>query len=364
MSEISGPTKVVSNFEAKLDQADKAVASFEKDDRTLLHVSRSFLRNNPTAIPACILVLSVLAFGLLANNFMKLSTLSLILDQVMVTGVIAIAQTIIILTAGIDLSVGQIMVLSSIIMGKVAVELGLPFQAAAPLGIIAGMLAGGLMGWFNGTIVARLKLPPFIVTLGTYGIFHTLLLWYSGSQSIRVDAVEEKAPLLNFFGQRVEIGGGAYFTFGGIALVLLAFLVWYLLNRTAWGRHVHAVGDDPEAALLAGIRTTNVLISVYAVAGVICAIGAWISIGRVGTINPQSFETVNLDSITAVVIGGTSLFGGRGSIAGSVLGALIVGVFSTGLALAGVDSFWQYGTTGMLIIVAVAIDQWLRRASQ
>ena len=137
-----------------------------------------------------------------------------------------------------------------------------------------------------------------------------------------------------------------------------------MLNRTPWGRHVHAVGDDPDAALLAGIQVSNVLVSVYLFAGVVCGICAWVAIGRVGSISPIAFETANLDFITATVIGGTSLFGGRGSIPGSVLGALIVGVFNTGLSLAGVDDYWQLFTVGVLVIVAVAIDQWLRRASQ
>ena len=384
MSDQSAPTKTISDFEAKLEKADTSVAAFERDDKTFMHFLRGFLRTNPTAIPAAILVISVLGFGLIANNFLKPSTLSLVLDQVMITGVVAIAQTMIILTAGIDLAVGQVMVLCSLIMGKIAVEVVLPgFLTFAPfaadsafaflnigphlptwVAIVIGLACGGAMGWLNGSIVAYLKLPPFIVTLGTFGIFQALKLWYSGSQSVRVDDIEQKAPFLNFFGQRVDIGGGAYFTYGGIGLLLLAALVWYLLNRTPWGRHVQAVGDDPDSALLAGIQTNRVLVSVYAAAGVVCAMAAWFSIGRVGTINPQSFDTVNLDSITAVVIGGTSLFGGRGSIAGSVLGALIVGVFNTGLALAGVDSYWQYFTIGVLIIAAVAIDQWLRRASQ
>ena len=202
------------------------------------------------------------------------------------------------------------------------------------------------------------------MTLGTLGIFKTLKLWYSGSESVRAADIEEKSPFLDFFGIDIQLGGGAEITLGGVALVLLAFGAWYVLNRTPWGRHVHAVGDDPDSALLAGIQTNRVLVSVYVAAGVICAFGAWISIGRVGTINPESFDQINLDSITATVIGGTSLFGGRGSIVGSVLGALIVGVFSTGLSLAGVDSYWQYLTIGVLIIVAVAIDQWLRRATQ
>jgi fructose transport system permease protein len=116
--------------------------------------------------------------------------------------------------------------------------------------------------------------------------------------------------------------------------------------------------------MLSGIRTNRTLVSVYAAAGLICGFAAWVAIGRVGSVSPVSFDTVNLGSITAVVIGGTSLFGGRGSIVGSVLGAMIVGVFTTGLSLAGVDDYWQMFAAGSLVIIAVALDQWLRRASQ
>lgn len=360
MSDDTGPKKTISDFEANLNKADTSVAQFEQDDRSPVRAFREFLRTSPTAIPAGVLILSVIGFGLFAHNFMKLGTLSLVLQQVTVTGIIAIAQTLVILTAGIDLSVGEILIVCSLVMGKLAVETGIPVVAAIALGFVAG----GLMGWLNGALVAFWRLPPFIVTLGTLGIFKTLKLWYSGSESIRAADIETKAPFLDFFGIDFKLGGGAQVTLGGVALVLLAFGAWYVLNRTPWGRHVHAVGDDPDAALLAGIQTKRILVSVYVVAGLVCAFGAWISIGRVGTINPESFDTINLDSITATVIGGTSLFGGRGSIVGSVLGALIVGVFSTGLSLAGVDSYWQYLTIGALIIVAVAIDQWLRRATQ
>jgi len=123
-------------------------------------------------------------------------------------------------------------------------------------------------------------------------------------------------------------------TYGSILMVLIFILVWYALNWTPWGRHVYATGDDPDAAELSGIRTSRVLMSVYMVAGIICAFAAWILIGRIGAISPQAGFTANLDSITAVVIGGTSLFGGRGSIFGTLIGALIVGIFRNGLALA------------------------------
>ena len=359
MSDNSAPTKTISDFEAKLNEADKNVASFENDDNTLIAKTRRFLGSNPTTIPFIILAFSALGFGLIANNFMLPSTLSLILKQVTVTGIVAIAQTIIILTAGIDLSVGAILLMSAMVMGRLATLYGMPEYVAIP----AGMAIGTLMGTFNGLLVTKARIPPFIVTLGTLYIFNSLKLWYTGSESVRNADIVEKAPGLLWFGTPLSVGG-ATIIFGTIAMLVIAVIVWYMLNRTAWGRHVHAVGDDPDAAMLSGIQIDKTLISVYAFAGLICGIGAWIAIGRVQSISPIAFETVNLDSITAVVIGGTSLFGGRASIAGSVLGAIIVGVFNTGLSLAGVDSYWQLFASGCLTIIAVAIDQWLRRASK
>lgn len=359
MSNPEAPTKTISDFEAKLDAADKTVAQFDKDDKTALAKARGFLRDNPTMIPALVLIVSILAFGIIAPRFLGMGALTTVLQQVTVTGFVALAQTVVILTAGIDLSVGEIVVLSSLIMGNLAVNIGLP----APLAIAVGIGVGTLMGLFNGFLVAKVKLPPFIVTLGTLSIFRALKLAYSHSESIRNVDIEAKADLLLFFGQRMKVGT-ATITFGMLMLLFLAAVMWYVLNRTAWGRHVHALGDDPDAAMLSGISVDKTLISVYGVAGLICGFTSWIAVGRVGSISPIGFETVNLDSITAVVIGGTSLFGGRGSIVGSVLGAIIVGVFVTGLSLAGVDSYWQTFATGCLVIIAVALDQYLRRASK
>jgi fructose transport system permease protein len=359
MSAEDAPTKTISDFEATLTKADTTVASFERDDKTFIHVLRNFLRRNPTMIPALVLIVSILAFGLLAPRFLGMGALSTVLKQVTVTGFIALAQTLVILTAGIDLSVGAILVVSSLIMGNLAVVTGLPVLLA----VLIGVFFGGLMGFLNGVLVTIMRLPPFIVTLGTLSIFEALKLWYSQSESIRNVDIEAKAPGLLWFGKGINVGG-ASISYGGITLILLAAVLWYVLNHTPWGRHVHAIGDDPDAAMLSGIRVNRTLISVYTVAGVICGFAAWIAVGRVGSVSPIAFDTVNLASITAVVIGGTSLFGGRGSIIGSVLGAMIVGVFITGLSLAGVDDYWQKFAAGCLVIIAVALDQWLRRASQ
>jgi fructose transport system permease protein len=355
----TAPTKTISDYEATLAKADTAVASFEKDDKTFIFKLRNFLRRNPTMIPALVLALSIAAFSIVAPRFLGVGALSTVLKQVTVTGFVALAQTLIILTAGIDLSVGAILVLSSLVMGNLAVMAGLPVLVAVAIGIVVG----GIMGLINGLLVTKMRLPPFIVTLGTLSIFESVKLWYSQSESIRNVDIEEKAAGLLFFGQGINYGG-ASISYGGITLIILAAILWYVLNHTAWGRHVHAIGDDPDAAMLSGIKVDRTLISVYTVAGLICGFAAWIAIGRVGSISPIAFADVNLASITAVVIGGTSLFGGRGSIIGSVLGAMIVGVFITGLSLAGVDDYWQKFAAGCLVIIAVALDQWLRRASQ
>jgi len=137
----------------------------------------------------------------------------------------------------------------------------------------------------------------------------------------------------------------------------------YVLSQTAWGRHVYAVGDDPDAAELSGVRTKRVLLSVYVVSGLICALAGWALIGRIGSVSPTAGQFANIESITAVVIGGISLFGGRGSILGMLFGALIVGVFSLGLRLIGTDPQWTYLLIGLLIISAVAVDQWIRKVS-
>lgn len=360
MSETSQPTKSMSDFEATLSNADKTVASFDTEQVTPLQKLRMFLQAYPVSVPIFVLILSVLLFGITTNGLIFLpGNLSTILKQITPIGIVAIAQTIIILTAGIDLSIGAIMVLSTIIMGKLAVQTGVP----APAAIAIGLFAGGVMGYFNGLLVTRLRLPPFIVTLGTLYIFQALKLWYSQSESIRNVDTEATAPLLIFFGKVIPIAG-FQLLYGTVAFLLLAWLMSYVLRHTAWGRHVYAVGDDVNGAMLSGVQTDRVLRSVYAVAGVIAAFGGLVLIGRVGgTVTPLAGETANLDSITAVVIGGTSLFGGRGTIIGSVLGAIIVGVFRFGLSLSKVDVLWQDFTVGILIIAAVAIDQWIRKAS-
>jgi fructose transport system permease protein len=361
-------------YEAALQQAPQEVASFDEERPTVLRRVQHFLHGSPTIIPFLVLVLGVVFFsGLVGGKFFAPFNLSLILQQVTIIATLGIAQTLVILTAGIDLSVGVIMILCSVVMGRTAVVYGVPLEIAFPLGLLVGLACGGV----NGAIVTLLRLPPFIVTLGTWSIFGALNVFYSRSETIRQQDVQAVAPFLQWTGTIIKpydfflnnLGvtlpwlKGSVLTYGSLLMLVLAAGIWYMLNRTAFGRHVYATGDDPDAARLAGINTNATLIAVYAIAGLICAAAAWVLIGRIGGISPQAGQTANLDSITAVVIGGTSLFGGRGSIVGTLIGALIVGVFRNGLALSGLDVLWQEFTVGILIIVAVTLDQWIRRVA-
>ncbi|MEM9196904.1 MAG: ABC transporter permease, partial [Pseudomonadota bacterium] len=275
-----------------------------------------------------------------------------------IVGIVAAAQSLVILTAGIDLSVGAIMVLSSVVMGQFTFRYGVPVE----ISILCGLACGTFCGFINGWLVARVKLPPFIVTLGMWQIVLATNFLYSANETIRSQDIEAEAPLLQLFGQKFG-AGGATFTVGVVFMFVLILVLAYMLRHTAWGRHVYAVGDDPEAAELSGVRVSRVLISVYMLSGLICAFAGWAVIGRVGSVSPTAGQLANIESITAVVIGGISLFGGRGSILGSLFGALIVGTFTLGLRLLGADVQWTTLLIGVLIIAAVAVDQWIRKVS-
>jgi fructose transport system permease protein len=358
---MSEPTTAAPHheYEKVLRDSSTEVASFDTHERTTLQKFQHFLHSSPSTVSLIVLVLSLIVFGvLLGTKFFSAFALTLILQQVAITGIVGAAQTLVIMTAGIDLSVGAIMVLSSVVMGQFVFRYGFPPSIA----ILCGFALGALCGYINGLLVARMKLPPFIVTLGMWQIVLATNFLYSANETIRAQDIEANAPMLQFFGNTFRVGG-AVFTYGVVALVLLVALLWYVLNHTAWGRHVYAVGDDPEAAQLAGVNVKRMLISVYVLSGVICALAGWALIGRLGSVSPTAGQFANIESITAVVIGGISLFGGRGSVLGMLFGALIVGVFSLGLRLLGTDVQWTYLLIGVLIIAAVAIDQWIRKVA-
>ncbi|HWH26317.1 MAG TPA: ABC transporter permease [Pseudolysinimonas sp.] len=323
------------------------------DRSTPLSRLRNVLHRFPAISPAVVLVIAIVVFGIINPRFIYPGNLSLVLQQVAVVGTLALAQTLIILTAGIDLSVGAAMILASMVVAQTASNNGLP----APVALFLGLLVGLASGAVNGFLVTRLRLPPFIVTLGTLNVFVALTLLYSNGKTIRGG---DMSSILTATGNPIAVGG-VRITVGVLVMLALYIVIAFILGKTAWGRHVYAVGDDKEAARLAGISVNRVLMSVYLAAGAILAIGAWVQIGRTNAASPNAGVDLNLDSITAVVIGGTSLFGGRGTVWGTLLGALIVGFFRSGLSLAGLDVLYQTLAVGVLIIVAVSIDQWIRK---
>lgn len=318
----------------------------------------------PGVGPFLALLVAGFYFYMQNDRFLSPFNISLILQQTSWIAVLAIGQTLIILTAGIDLSNGLVMALGSVIMTTLFVngfemtipiiDLVLTFQFSPFSSLIIGLLVTTGFGVLNGMLVTRLKLPPFIVTLGTLNIAFAL------TRIVSVTTISNLPELHTVFGERFELLG-TRFTYGSIAVLVFYFIMWLILRETDFGRHVYAVGDDPEAARLMGIPVNRTLIIVYGIAGFFYGLGGWLLIGRIGSGDPNAGQTANLDSITAVVIGGTSLFGGRGNIMGTLIGALIVGVFINGLQITGVDPLWQRFITGALVIAAVAIDQFSQR---
>lgn len=304
--------------------------------------------------PWIALAAACLFFATQSDRFLTGENLSLVVQQVMVVGVLAIGQTLIILTAGIDLSCGMVMALGSMVVTKLAVENGLP----PALAMLAGVAVTCLFGLLNGLLITRAKLPSFIVTLGTMNIAFAVTQLYSKSQT-----VSNLPESLTAIGNTFTLGG-TEISVGTVLMLALYLVAWRFLADTAPGRHLYAVGNNPEAARLTGISVERVLLGVYVMAGFFYGIAALLSIARTGVGDPQAGQTENLDAITAVVLGGTSLFGGRGIILGSLVGAIIVGVFRNGLTLMGVASVVQTLITGILVILAVATDQMSRKGGR
>ena len=284
-----------------------------------------------------------------APNFASTNNLLNIARQISVNAILAAGMTFVIITAGIDLSVGSILAVAGV--GSVLVALaGAPAWIAVLVGILIGMAAG----FFNGVLVAYLGLAPFIVTLGVMTFLRGLAYTMTGGQPI-VD------NMLSFRG----LGNGYIAGIPTPVWIMLAVYVtaWFVLERTSYGRRVYAVGGNPEAARLAGINVKRILTSVYVIAGACAALAGIIYASRVVSAQPRAGEGYELDAIAAVVLGGTSLMGGQGRIVGTLIGAVILGVLSTGLILMNVPFFTQLLIKGIVIILAIAIDSLKQRAS-
>jgi fructose transport system permease protein len=320
--------------------------------RTPGATSWDHLLRNPLVGPLVALVVAVVIFSLVTDTFLRPANLALVLQQSAVIGILAVAQTLVILTAGIDLSIGAVAVLGTIVMAKVGAESG------AAVGMLVALVVLLLVGLVNGTLVAGLHLPPFIVTLGTFTAVYAATQLYAGSATYPVTP-----GFLTWLGTKVQLGG-LTITTGVLAMILLYLVAWFVLAQTSAGRHLYAVGGAPEAARLTGIRSGRVLVLTYLTAGLIAVLAAWAALGRIPNADPNAYQNANLETITAVVIGGTSLFGGRGGVGGTLVGTLIVAVLRNGLTQAGVDNLYQNIATGVLVIAAVALDQLSRRRAQ
>lgn len=302
--------------------------------------------------PLVALMLICVAFGVFAPRFASVANLSLVIQQISVLGVIAIGQTLIILTGGIDLSCGAIMALGGVVMTRLAVLGGVDPYLAMLIGVTTCVALGAV----NGFLVSYVKLPPFIVTLGMLNVASAASQLYSGGNT-----VTGLPQAMLAIGDRVA-PTVLTITYASVTMLVLFVLFWHLLTNTTWGSRIYTIGDNSEAARLMGVSVGWFLFSAYVVAGSLYGIAALMSVARTAAGDPYAGQLANLDSITAVVLGGTSLFGGRGSIWGTFVGIFLIGVLANGLILMGVDSTYQILITGALVIVAVLVDTLARRS--
>ena len=290
------------------------------------------------------LLVLVLVFSLTSDIFLSTNNILNITRQVSVISLIAIAMTFVIITGGIDLSVGSIISFSGIITASAIKNYELPIWSA----VLIGTSIGALVGFINGLLISYLRMPAFITTMGTMTILRGLGFVYT--QGYPIYDLPKKFKLLG----QGYIGSIPTPT---IILLFVAVLASIVLNKTVFGRRVYAIGGNPEAARIAGIKVKRDTMFVYIISGIICAIAAVIQAARLGSGLPTIGEGFELDAIAAVVIGGAAMTGGSGTILGTILGSMILGVLSNGLSLLDVDSYIMTVISGCVVILAVLIDQ-------
>ncbi|WP_445945083.1 ABC transporter permease subunit [Rhizobium sp. CB3060] len=308
-------------------------------------LKRANLRATMTALGMLpVLVLLTVGFHLMTGRFISVNNLSIVMQQASINTVLAAGMTFVILTGGIDLSVGSI--LAAAAMVGVIVSL---VPDIAMLGIPAALAVGLVCGIANGAIIAGLRLPPFIVTLGSLTAIRGLARLLGNDTTVF-------NPDLPFD----FIGNGTLFGIPWLAVIALLTIVisWFVLKRTVLGTWIYAIGGNAEAARLTGIKVPLVLLFVYATSGLLAGLGGVMSAARLYAANGQQLgQAYELDAIAAVILGGTSFVGGVGSIWGTLVGALIIAVLSNGLILVGVSDIWQYIIKGLVIVIAVALDR-------
>jgi ribose transport system permease protein len=263
----------------------------------------------------------------------------------------AFGESMVIIIGGIDLSVGAVMALSGLICA-----LCMQAGVAAPLAVLAGLATGGLVGVVNGALVGRVRLSPFIVTLGTLSIARGITFGLAGGWPVR-----NLPPGFRVLGQAELVLGPLNLPIPVLVMVVLALLVFFLLDRTVLGRYIFTLGGSERALLVSGIDLTQIKVLVYTLCGVLAAIGGVLMTARIGVAAPTAATGYELDIIAAAVIGGTSLFGGEGSILGVLLGAAFMQVLRNGLVLLGFPAYWQSAAIGAMILIALLLDYWRRQ---
>jgi ribose/xylose/arabinose/galactoside ABC-type transport system permease subunit len=297
-----------------------------------------------------ILIVLIVALGILQPRALNPTNVLNLARQISITALVSAGQTLVILAAQIDLSVGSVLGLAGVIAAGVLRDSG-----SAVLAVLAGLAVGAACGWVNGVIVAKGKVAAFIVTLATLGIANGIVLIYTGARPI---AVENDA--FAFLGEG-KIDG---IPFPIILAAIVYVLLWVVLNKTPFGRYNYAIGGNELATRLAGIPVDRYKIYIFVSAGVLAGLTGIVLTARLGSGVPTLGTGFELISITAVVLGGTSLFGGEGKIWGTLVGAAITGIIANGLSILGVGAYYQPVVTGVVIVLAVLADRWLRVSSR
>lgn len=286
-------------------------------------------------------------FTILNSNFITLYNIQNIFKQSAINGLIAYGMTFVILLGCIDLSVGSVLALVGYLVGNLIVL----FQIPVGIAIIIGLILGVILGIINGCLVAKVKLQPFIATLITMTVYRGITLIISNGLPVR--NLDKASPFIGLLNK----GKVGIFPISMIIFVGILGILWVLLHKTVFGRHLYATGGNEEAARLSTIQTSKIKIKGYAISGFLSAVAAVLYISRYNSIYPNAGQGAELDAIAAVVIGGTSMSGGKGLITGTFIGALIIGVLNNGLNLLGISSFYQEVIKGLVILLAVVADK-------
>src|ERR671914_818737 len=307
-----------------------------------------------------ILFLLVVAFTIVTPDFLTVNNLINILRQYSVLMILAVGQTLVIVSRGIDLSVASNAALSGSVMGVAYAYWAWP----EPASLLVGLAAGVAVGAFNGFVITRLDVPDFIATLGTFVAVRGIALLVT--DGLPVPDFERAVEGRTLPGTISTLGVDSVLGMPLIAIVaaVCALVGGFILSRTRLGREAYAIGGNTEAARVSGIRVERSKIWIYVIAGLFAAVAGFMLTGRQGSANALMGEGMELQAIAAVVIGGTNLFGGEGTVSGTVIGVLIIGVLSNGLSILGISEFWQRVVNGLIIVLVVALDQWRRRAAR